>query len=107
MKDYLALHGWININSESGMGDKVKDASGEEAPEVEVEVEKVRELHQKTSGELCFKQKNICAVYLHDGSSTEGKPDDKSADMISGFESQFEPKSDRGIRFSFMHADIR
>lgn len=101
MKDYLGLHEWININSESGMGDKVKDASGEEAPEVEVEVERVREIHGKNSQEMCFKQKNICAIYLQKGLEM----DDKVADMVQGFERDFEPKNDRGIRFSWMWAN--
>lgn len=98
---FLALHEWININSESGMGDKVKDVSGEEAPEVEVEVERVREFHGKNAQELCMKQKNVCAIYLQKGDTL----DDKVADQLLSFESKFEPKSDRGVKFSWMWAN--
>lgn len=102
LKDYLGIHEWININSESGMGDKVKDVSGEETIEEEVEIERVRELHGKNAQEMCFKQKNICAIYLQQG---PGPLNDKTIEMITGFESAFEPKSDRGVRFSWMWAD--
>lgn len=100
---FIALHEWINVNSESGMGDTVRGADGQhEENEAEVgEIEKVRELHAKSQHELCFKQKNICAIYLSDG-----KLDDKVADMINEFESEFAPKGDRGAKYSWMWLDV-
>lgn len=54
--DHLSIHDWINNLVESGMGDKVKDTkTGEEAPDVEVEIEKVRELHGKNLNDMCLK----------------------------------------------------
>merc|ERR1712194_392430 len=99
---YMALHEWINVNSESGMGDTVKGKDGqtEESAE-EVEYEKVRELHGKSANELCFKQSAICAIYLSDG-----KIDDKAADMVNSFESKFAPKSDRAVKYNWMWMDV-
>lgn len=97
------LHEWINLSSESGMGDTVRGVDGQhDAGNVEeAEYEKVREIHAKSQHELCFKQKNVCGIYL-----SEGKPDDKTADMINDFESKFAPKSDRGVRYSWMWLDV-
>merc|ERR1740121_322451 len=67
----------------------------------EVEYEKVREIHLKSSNELCFKQSSICAIYL-----SEGKIEDKAADMLVNFESKFAPKSDRGIKYNWMWMDV-
>lgn len=101
LDDFLAMHDWINMNSESGMGDSVKDATGQEAPEVEVEVERVRELHQKSANDLCFKQKNICAVYL------QNSPDlsEETAGKIENLEKAFETSNDRGLKISWMWAN--
>lgn len=99
---FLALHEWINVNSESGMGDTVKGADG--ASEVEAEepeYEKVRELHAKSQHELCFKQKNVCAIYL-----SNGPLDDKVADQLVSYESKFAPKTDRGVKYSWMWLDV-
>lgn len=99
---YLTLHEWINVNSESGMGDTVKGVDG--ASEVEAEepeYEKVRELHAKSQNELCFKQKNVCAVYL-----SQGPLDDKAADQLVKYESKFAPKTDRGVKYNWMWIDV-
>jgi len=100
---FIALHEWINVNSESGMGDTVRGADGQHdsAGVEEPEYEKVRELHAKSQHELCFKQKNICGIYLSDG-----KLDDKVADTINEFESAFAPKGDRGAKYSWMWLDV-
>lgn len=99
---FLALHEWINVNSESGMGDTVKSADGASEVEAEeAEYEKVRELHSKSQGELCFKQKNVCAIYLSDGAMP-----DKVADQLVGYESRFAPKADRGVKYNWMWLDV-
>lgn len=99
---FSALHEWINLFSESGMGDTVKGAGAEEVHAEEAEYEKVRELHTKSQGELCFKQKNVCAIWLQEGDSL----DDKNADAITAFENKFAPKSDRGIKYNWMWMDV-
>jgi hypothetical protein len=83
------------------MGDTVKGAGAEEVEAEEPEYEKVRELHAKSQGDLCFKQKNVCAIWLQEGTLS-----DKDADMITGFETKFAPKTDRGIRYNWMWLDV-
>merc|ERR1712098_811836 len=95
---FKALYDWINLYSESGMGDTVKGAEGSQAQEgeyEEVEVERVRELTGKSARELCFGQKSVCGVFVSDGKIAE-----KDVDMLVGFESKFAPKSDRGIKYN-------
>merc|ERR1712194_352816 len=99
--DYLSMHEWINVNSESGMGDKVKDASGFEAEVEEIEAERVSELTGKTLHDLCLKQKAICAVYI----TKDGALEDKEADLIQNLEQTFRPKNDRGAQFNWVWAD--
>lgn len=99
---FLGLHEWINVNSESGMGDTVKGVDGQSEVEVEEpEYEKVRELHAKSQHELCFKQKNVCVIYL-----SQGPLDDKVADKLVTYESKFAPKTDRGVKYSWMWLDV-
>lgn len=99
---FSALHDWINLFSESGMGDTVKGAGAEEVHAEEAEYEKVRELHAKSQGELCFKQKNVCAIWLQEGPTLS----DKDADDITAFENKYAPKSDRGIKYNWMWLDV-
>merc|ERR1711937_189264 len=93
---FEALHTWVNVHSESGMGDTVKgtEASFQETEQEEVEVERLRELTSKSARELCFGQKSVCGVFVSDG-----KIQEKDVDMMIGFESKFAPKSDRGIKY--------
>lgn len=101
-KSYMALHEWINLNSESGMGDTVKGVDGtSEMGAEEPEFEKVREMHAKSQHELCFKQKNMCAIYL-----SNGPLPDKDADMIVGFENKFASNNERGVKYSWMWTDV-
>lgn len=101
---FKALYDWINLYSESGMGDTVKggaEAQAADSEMEEVEVERVRELTGKSARELCFGQKSVCGVFV-----CEGKIPEKDVDMLVGFESKFAPKSDRGIKYNWMWLDI-
>lgn len=108
--DYLSIHEWINADSESGMGDKVKDnVSGVEEEAPEQEMERVKEVHSKTINDLCLRQKNICAIYLQDGKALA----EKDIDKISGWESHFDNMANQAstqgrnaARFSWMWADV-
>lgn len=101
-KAYGKLYDWINLTSESGMGDTVKGVGGSaEVGAEEIEYEKVRELHAKSQRELCTGQKNICAIYLSNGPLPE-----KDIDMITKFESKFEAKNDRGVKYNWMWLDV-
>lgn len=106
--EFLALHEWINVNSESGMGDKVKDISGVE-DDTPAESELVKEMHMKTYNDICFKQKNICALYLQDDATLS----DADAAKIVGWESHFDSMANQAsnqgrtaARFSWTWADV-
>lgn len=106
--NFQTLYTWINLYSESGMGDSVKSTTGgasataEAEMEMEAEeIERLRELKDKSQRDLCFGQKSMCGILL-----TEGKPSDKDQDTVLGFESRFESKSDRGIKFNWMYMDV-
>merc|ERR1711957_159492 len=73
--NFGALKEWVNLHSESGMGDKVMGAAGgkEEASLEESKpwlVQEVPELTAKSSGDICFKGEGLCVIYLKDGSLT-------------------------------------
>lgn len=106
--NFQTLYTWINLSSESGMGDSVKSttggASGGDSPEMEMEepeMERLRELKDKSQKELCFGQKNMCGILL-----TEGKATEKDQDTVLAFETRFAPKSDRGVKFNWMWMDV-
>lgn len=106
--NFQTLYNWINLSSESGMGDNVKSttggASAAEQAEMEMEepeTETLRELKDKSQRELCFGQKNMCGILL-----TEGKATEKDQDTVNAFESRFAPKSDRGVKFNWMWMDV-
>jgi len=116
--DYLSIHDWINSDSESGMGDKIKDTlSGQEEEVPEMEIERVKELHAKTINDLCLKQKNICAIYLTNGQTSPDtgavKLDEKDIDKISNWETHFDNMANQAstqgrnaARFSWMWSDV-
>lgn len=106
--NFQTLYTWINLSSESGMGDAVKSTTGgaSAAAEAEMEMEepeyeRLRELKDKSQRELCFGQKSMCGILL-----TEGKPSEKDQDTVLGFESRFASKSDRGVKFNWMWMDM-
>ena len=54
--------------------------------------QRIRELTWKSSRDLCFGQKNICAVYVSNGKIT-----DAETDLVAGFELRSALKSGRDI----------
>lgn len=100
---YAAIYDWINIKTESGMGDTVTGAtsSGGSADEEEMEFERIRELTAKSSRDICFGQKSVCAVYV-----SHGTPSDKAIDMLAKFESKYQTSNDRAIKYNWMWLDI-
>merc|ERR1719453_2626014 len=95
---FQALHEWINLYSESGMGDTVKGGEAAQDMEMEdVEYERLREFKDRSSKELCFSQKNVCGMLL-----SEGKPAEKDIDMVLSFEEKFASKNDRAVKFNWM-----
>merc|ERR1719373_687344 len=84
-----ALKDWVNLHSESGMGDKVAGA-GAGKEEVSIEeakpwlVQEVPELTAKSQGDVCFKGEGLCVIYLKDGEITQAE-----TDMLTGLSKKF------------------
>ena len=104
---FLGLQEWINLFSESGMGDKVKGTGGKEQEESIEEakpwlVQEVPELTGKSANDICFKGEGLCVIYLKDG--------DVSADeteMLSGLSRKFTSQlSDRGAKMKWMWLNL-
>merc|ERR1712137_357733 len=68
---FSALKDWVNLHSESGMGDKVSSAGAKEEVSIEEAkpwlVQEIPELTGKSSGDICFKGEGLCVIYLKDG----------------------------------------
>eukprot|EP00913_Durusdinium_trenchii_P008620 g8094.t1 len=62
---FLPLKDWVNLHSESGMGDKVSSAGGAKEESVEEAkpwlVQEVPELTAKSHQDVCFKGEGLCA----------------------------------------------
>merc|ERR1719277_2929895 len=86
--NFQALMEWVNLHSESGMGDKVAGAGGKEEESIEEAkpwlVQEVPELTAKSHNDVCFKGEGLCVIYLKDGSISQGE-----TDMLSGLSKKF------------------
>lgn len=106
--NFLALKDWVNLHSESGMGDKVNSAgsSGKEEESIEEAkpwlVQEVPELTAKSHQDVCFKGEGFCVIYLKDGEATPAE-----VDMLSGLSKKFTSQlSDRGAKLKFMWLNL-
>merc|ERR1719356_980934 len=104
---FLALKDWVNLHSESGMGDKVQGA-GADKEEVPIEeakpwlVQEVPELTAKSHQDVCFKGEGLCVIYLKDGECTP-----QEIDMLSGLSKKFTSQlSDRGAKMKWMWMNL-
>merc|ERR1712060_899262 len=63
---FLALKDWVNLHSESGMGDKVQGAGGKEEELIEEAkpwlVQEIPELTGKSYNDICFKGEGLCVI---------------------------------------------
>jgi hypothetical protein len=104
--NFLAIKEWINLHSESGMGDKVAGAGGKEEESVEDAkpwlVQEVPELTAKSHNDICFKGEGLCVIYLKDGELSSAE-----TDMLSKLSKQFTSQlSDRGAKMKFMWINL-
>lgn len=104
---FLALKDWVNLHSESGMGDKLSGAGGKES-EVSMEeakpwlVQEVPELTVKSHQDVCFKGEGLCVIYLKDGEVSAAE-----TEMLTGLSKQFTSQlSDRGAKMKFMWLNL-
>merc|ERR550532_1565065 len=99
---FLALKDWVNLHSESGMGDKVSGAGQKEEVSIEEAkpwlVQEVPELTAKSQQDICFKGEGLCVIYLKDGAISQGE-----TDMLEGLSKKFTSQlSDRGAKMKWM-----
>merc|ERR1719401_948323 len=104
---FSALKDWVNLHSESGMGDKVAGAGGGKEEESIEEAkpwlaQEVPELTAKSQGDICFKGEGLCVIYLKDGEITPAE-----TDMLSGLSKKFTSQlSDRGAKMKWMWLNL-
>mmetsp|Transcript_19233 Transcript_19233/g.50795 ORF Transcript_19233/g.50795 Transcript_19233/m.50795 type:complete len:429 (-) Transcript_19233:113-1399(-) len=106
---FLALKDWVNLHSESGMGDKLNSAGGGGKDDgVSMEeakpwlVQEVPELTQKSHQDVCFKGEGLCVIYLKDGDISAPE-----TEMLTGLSKQFTSQlSDRGAKMKFMWVNL-
>jgi hypothetical protein len=101
------LKEWINLYSESGMGDKVAGAGGKEEESLEDAkpwlVQKVPELTGKSANDICFKGEGLCVIYLKDGETSADE-----VNMLEGLSEKFTSQlSDRGAKMKWMWMNLK
>jgi len=104
---FAGLQEWINLFSESGMGDKVA-GGGKEAEDIEEAkpwlVQEVPELTGKSSNDICIKGEGLCVIYLKAGELSS-----KETEMLTTLSKKFTSAlSDRGakMKWMWMNTDI-
>ncbi|CAK0892410.1 unnamed protein product [Prorocentrum cordatum] len=103
---FLALKDWVNLHSESGMGDKVQQAGAKEEESIEEAkpwlVQEVPELTAKSHQDVCFKGDGLCVIYLKDGEASQ-----QEIDMLTGLSKKFTSQlSDRGAKMKWMWMNL-
>eukprot|EP00438_Fugacium_kawagutii_P036085 Skav218066 [mRNA] locus=scaffold1832:71287:76705:+ [translate_table: standard] len=89
---FLPLKDWVNLHSESGMGDKVSSAGGAKEESVEVP-----ELTAKSHQDVCFKGEGLC-----DGEATPAE-----IEMLTGLSKKYTSQlSDRGAKMKWMWMNL-
>merc|ERR1719373_560181 len=101
-----ALKDWVNLHSESGMGDKVSGAGGGKEESVEEAkpwlVQEVPELTAKSHNDICFKGEGLCVIYLKDGDLSQ-----QETEMLTGLSKKFTSQlSDRGAKMKWMWMNV-
>merc|ERR1719517_332200 len=104
--NFLALKDWVNLHSESGMGDKVQSAGAKEEESIEEAkpwlVQEVPELTQKSHQDICFKGDGLCVIYLKDGEATSAE-----TDMLTSLSKKFTSQLDgRGTKMKWMWMNL-
>merc|ERR1712012_1294166 len=104
--NFLAIKDWVNLHSESGMGDKILSAGAKEEESIEEAkpwlVQEVPELTAKSHQDVCFKGEGLCVIYLKEGPISAAE-----TDMLTGLSKKFTSQlSDRGAKMKWMWMDL-
>jgi len=103
---FSGLKEWVNLHSESGMGDKVVGAGGGKEESAEEAkpwlVQEIPELTAKSHNDICFKGEGLCVIYLKDGEITQAE-----TEMLTGLSKRFTSQlSDRGAKMKWMWINL-
>ncbi|CAJ1439428.1 unnamed protein product [Effrenium voratum] len=103
---FLSLKDWVNLHSESGMGDKVSSPGGAKEETMEESkpwlVQEVPELTAKSHQDVCFKGDGLCVIYLKDGEASQAE-----IDMLTGLSKKYTSQlSDRGAKMKWMWMNL-
>jgi len=101
-----SLKEWINLFSESGMGDKLQGSGAQEESIEEAKpwlVQEVPELTGKSSNDICFKGEGLCVIYLKDGEVSSAE-----TEMLTSLSKKFTSQlSDRGAKMKWMWMNLQ
>jgi len=105
--NFLGLKEWVNLHSESGMGDKLFSNSGGKEESLEEAkpwlAQEVPELTAKSQQDVCFKGEGLCVIYLKDGELSQAE-----TEMLSGLSKRFTSQlSDRGAKMKWMWINLK
>jgi hypothetical protein len=101
------IYNWVNLFSESGMGDQVHSASGKQTTAEEEKpwlVQEIPELHAKSHQDVCFKGGDgLCVIYAKE----KGPISEEEIKMLIGLKGKFTSQmSDRGAKWKWMWIDL-
>merc|ERR550514_2475183 len=104
---FREIHQWVNLYSESGMGDKMAGAGGQEEESAEEArpwlVQEIPELTRDSQADVCFKGEGLCVIYLSDGPAPAS-----DIDMLTTLKGKFTSQLDgRGTTFKWMWIDLK
>eukprot|EP00397_Hematodinium_sp_SG-2012_P039187 GEMP01042750.1.p1 GENE.GEMP01042750.1~~GEMP01042750.1.p1 ORF type:complete len:410 (+),score=86.24 GEMP01042750.1:42-1271(+) len=102
---YEDIKNWVNLYSESGMGDAVHSGSGATTVEESKPwlVAEIPELTGKSHQDICFKGEGLCLIYLNKGPII----DEKVLDLLTSLKSKFTSHvADRGAKWKWMWVDL-
>jgi|EP00427_Karlodinium_veneficum_P018126 thioredoxin-like negative regulator of GroEL len=101
--NFEELYKWINPYVESGMGDKMAGAGGQEASIEDDQpwlTQEVPELTAKSSNSICFKGEGLCVIYLKDGAASQNE-----IDMLSGLSKKYSSQNNKA-KMKFMWINL-
>jgi len=106
--NFEGIYTWINLFSESGMGDQVHSAGEKNKAPIEESkfwlAEDIPELTAKSHQDVCFRGGDgLCVIYCKE----QGPITDEEVKMLTGLKAKFTSNvSDRGARWKWMWIDL-
>jgi hypothetical protein len=100
------IHAWVNLYSESGMGDKVSGAAGDAEPVEDAKpwrAQDIPEVSGPSHKDVCFKSEGLCVMYLKGKGPLSGEEES----MLKGLQDKHTSQlSGRGTVLKWMWMDL-